>query len=230
MKINIYSNKNLIIDQVLASLERAIIEGKILPGERLSEVRLAKQLGVSRVPVREALIRLEELQLVRKHLRGREVVRISTRDFEELFEIKVLIEMYAAEKGCRNPSPLLLKRLNRLIERMEECLHPLDTQKLRRTNHQFHNLLVESGRNRKLYEWYLNVVKQIRWTSHVSLAQAGRPEISNQEHREIGKAFGEGDGATVKRLIREHNGGLRSRVITALREGEKSMSVVVGSE
>jgi DNA-binding GntR family transcriptional regulator len=195
----------------------------------LSEVKLAKQLGVSRVPVREALIRLEELQLVRKNLRGREVVRISTRDFEELFEIKVFIEMCAAEKGCQNPLPLLLKRLNRLIERMEECLHPLDTQKLRRINHQFHNLLVESGRNRKLYEWYLNVVKQIRWTSHVSLAQTGRPEISNQEHREICKAFGEGDSARVKTLIQEHNEGLRSRVITALREGEKSISVAVGS-
>ncbi len=218
MKINIYSNRNLIIDQVLASLEKAIIEGKIRPGERLSEVKLANQLGVSRVPVREALIRLEELQLVRKNLRGREVVRISTQDFEDLFEIKVLIEMYMAGKGCQNSSPLLLKRLNKLIERMEGCLRPLDYQKLRAINHQFHNLLVESGRNKKLYELYLNVVKQVRWTSHVSLAQAGRPEISNQEHRKMGKAFGEGDCETVKRLIQEHNEGLRSRVITALQE------------
>lgn len=84
------------INQDLEPLEKSIISGKIPPGQRVSEAKLAKKLGDSRVPVRGVLIGLEELQLVRKKKRGREVAQISLKDFEGLFELKVLLESYAA--------------------------------------------------------------------------------------------------------------------------------------
>jgi len=201
-------------------LEKAIITGKFLPGERLSEAGLAKQLGVSRVPVREALIRLEELQLVRKTYRGREVVRFSSDDLRDLFEVKILIESYSASKGCKTATPQIKKRLRRLVDRMDECLEPLDYPKLRKVSDQFHNLLVESSGNRKLYEIYLTVVKHTRWTTHTSLERPGRLELSTKEHREIFDAFESGDQKIVKEVIEKHTLEVQEQVIQALKRVE----------
>jgi len=223
LKIKIDINRNTIISQVLEVLEKSIISGKIPPGRKLSEAGLAKSLGVSRVPVREALIRLEELQLVRKKLHGREVARISPQDLRELFEIKALLESYAAAKGSKTRTSRIIKRLRQLVDRMDECLDPMDYLKLRKINHQFHNLLADSGGNRKLYEIYLNVAKHIRWTTHISLIRPGRPELSNKEHRQIYDAFEAGDDQRVQDLIRVHTYESCDRVTRSL-EGEEGMA------
>ncbi|MGQ9696031.1 MAG: GntR family transcriptional regulator [Thermodesulfobacteriota bacterium] len=137
------------------------------------------------MPIREALIGVEELQLVRKKRRGREVAQISLKDFEELFELKILLESYAAAQGCQISSPSLVNKLRKLGEMMDKCLTPSAYQRLRKTNHEFHNLVVESAQNRRLYNFYLQILKQIRWATHISPGQPGCPEVSNKEHKEI---------------------------------------------
>ena len=216
LKINLDFNRNTLIDRVLETLEKAIISGKILPGERLSEARLAKELDISRVPVREALIRLEEAKIVKKTHRGREVVRISSNDLKELYEIKVVLEAHAAGKGCKTTNVTFRDRLNALVDKMDELLNPDDYLNLQKINYQFHNLLVRSSGNGRLYEIYLNVAKQIRWTTHLSLGAPGRPKQSNQEHRKIFEAFAQSNARKLCELIEVHGENTMQRVLKAL--------------
>jgi DNA-binding GntR family transcriptional regulator len=99
---------------------------------------------------------------------------------------------------------------------MDKFIKPEDYLNLQKTNYQFHDLLVKSGKNQKLYETYLGVVKQIRWTTHLSLGKPGQPAQSNKEHREIFKAFNNGDSRRVCHLIEKHGENTVSRVFTTL--------------
>jgi len=215
LKLKLDFNRETLIDRALDTLEKAIVSGKFLPGERLSEAKLAKEMGISRAPVREALIRLEEAKIVRKTHRGREVVRISKEELEELYEIKILLEGHAASRGCKFTNSNFTDRLKILVNKMDELLKPEDFLNLQRTNYEFHDLLGKSGKNERLYGIYLNVVKQIRWTTHLSLSRPGRPKQSNREHREIFKAFEKGDGRKVYDLIEKHGKNTMERVFTS---------------
>ena len=202
----------------MEALEKAIISGKILPGERLSEARLARELGISRIPVREALIRLEESKIVKKTHRGREVVRISSNDLKELYEIKIVLEAHAASRACKTANVSFRDRLNTLVDKMDGLLKPDDLLNLQKVNYQFHNLLVKSSGNARLYEIYLNVSKQVRWTTHLSLGSPDRPILSNQEHRRILEAFQQSDAHKVCELIEMHGENTMKRVLKALRK------------
>ena len=93
---------------------------------------------------------------------------------------------------------------------------------LQKVNYQFYNLLVKSLGNKRLYEIYLNVAKQIRWTTHLSLGIPGRPRQSNREHREIFEKFAIGDEIGVYELTEKHGKFLMKRVFTALKEKTKN--------
>lgn len=216
LKINLDFNPETLIDRALETLEKAIISGKILPGERLSEAKLAEEMGISRAPVREALIRLEEAKIVKKTHRGREVVKISKDELKELYEIKILLEGHAASRGAKSASLNLINRLKILVDKMDELLKPEDYVTLLKTNYQFHNLLVESGGNKRLCETYLNTVKQIRWTTHLSFENPGQPKLSNNEHREIFKAFKKADARKVYDLTKKHGKNSRDRIFAGL--------------
>lgn len=218
IKINLDFNRSTLIDKVLETLEKAIISGKILPGERISEARLAKELGISRIPVREALIRLEESKIVKKTHRGREVVRISSNDLKELYEIKIVLEAHAASRACKTANVSLRDRLNTLVDKMDGLLKPDDLLNLQKINYQFHNLLVKSSGNERLYEIYLNVAKQVRWTTHLSLGSPDRPIQSNKEHRRILEAFQQSDANKVCELTEMHGENTMKRVLKALRK------------
>jgi DNA-binding GntR family transcriptional regulator len=213
-KINLDCNRETLIDKALETLEKAIISGEILPEERLSEAKLAKQMGISRAPVREALIRLEEAKIIKKTHRGREVVKISIDELKELYDIKMLLEGHAASRGCKFENLKFINKLKILIDKMDKLIKPEDYLNLRKTNYQFHDLLVKSGENQNLYNTYLSVVKQIRWTTHLSLGKPGQPVQSNKEHREIFEAFKNGDGRRVRRLIEKHGENTVSRIFT----------------
>lgn len=227
MKINqnaIIPYRETLVDKITEVLEKGILSGNILPGTRLSESWVATEFGVSRIPAREALQRLEEMNLLRKSHRGREVIKFSLDEFREIYELKNVVEAYGVMKGAYNAQERDLKEIGATLESMESCLEPVNLMRLRALNARFHDHLVHCSKNTKLIEVYNLRVKQVRWASSLSLTVPDRPRLSVREHQEIFKAFAGRNGRKARELMEEHTNGSMERVLARLKASEKSRS------
>ena len=107
--------------RVYERLRRDILEGKLRPGARIKQEDLTKRLGVSRTLVREAMQRLETEGLIRVMRRGSAIVaEIPRREIEEIFELRALLEGYAAEKAAESLDDKALSKLRRLIGELDD--------------------------------------------------------------------------------------------------------------
>ena len=105
LKVN-YDEYIPLRDIVFKTLREAIITGDLKPGERLMEIKLANELGVSRTPVREAIRKLElEGLVIMTARKGAEVAPINEKDLREVLEIRKVLESLACELACKNVQP-----------------------------------------------------------------------------------------------------------------------------
>lgn len=109
-----------LVEQICEALTNAIIEGRLKPGQPLTEQSLQKEFGVSRTPIREALRILEAKGLVTVIPRkGAWVKQIEKKDIEETFPIRALLEGYAAKVAVERMTPDDLDRMRRHLDEME---------------------------------------------------------------------------------------------------------------
>lgn len=214
-KISIY--RETIVDKLVQILQEKILSGQLKPRTRLSEAAVAKEYGVSRVPAREALQRLEEMKLIRKNHLGREVVEFSPDEFEEIYELKNVIEAYGAMRGCLEAQKEELTKIKSIIDQMEKCISKGDLNSLRHLNYEFHDLLVSCCRNKILIDTYQSLVKKIRWATILSLELPMRPKESFKEHKEIFKAFLNKDSEKVRLLLEKHSKENLHRVVSQMK-------------
>lgn len=114
-------------NQVVMAIKDAIISGSIKPGDQIVESRLAQQLGSGIPLVREALIELEHLGFVQKTpYKGTTVTKLSPREIQEIFQLRVELEALAVEWAKANVTPDDIKELQKLIRRMEQSAAELD--------------------------------------------------------------------------------------------------------
>jgi len=192
-------------DEVTRTLRAAVLEGRLVPGQRLTEPELAQQLGVSRTPVREALRELEhEGLLQRVRGRGTIVAEVSRRDVEEIYAVKSALESAAVRAACARIGPGGLERLEALLARMEALAGEADLRPYTRASAEFHEQLIRASGNRWLWETYRTVDARIQQLRFYALATAGRPRASVGEHKQILAAVAARDAARAERLIRAH--------------------------
>jgi DNA-binding GntR family transcriptional regulator len=189
---------------VHAALRRAIEAGQLDPGEHINQDRVARELGVSRTPVREALRWLERDGLVRMEPnRGAFVAEFTDRDLFEIYEVRELLEPYAAAIACVVATRAEVALLRDVAERIEQGWSP-DTFQL---NKEFHARLCAPCANALL----MTVLNHV-WSQQAALrifsryAQAG-PEFAGQTHREhraILDAYAARDAERTRELVRTH--------------------------
>ena len=112
-----------IADQIFELLERDILSGKYPRGEVLSELRLSEELGVSRTPVREAIRRLEQENILEDTGRGAVVVGISKEDMQDMYEIRSRIEDMAAARAAKNITDEQLATIKEYTRLIAESMH-----------------------------------------------------------------------------------------------------------
>lgn len=187
-------------------LKAKIIEGHLDPGKRLTEEHLAKELGVSRTPIREALRRLETEGLIKPLAkRGFVVAGGSEEEVKELFEIRAVLEGYSLRVICGSVSEEIFRELNRCIHKAEEALRKDQIEKVFIYNTRFHdtlhNLVVLKGRlHRLIVDMRNNVLRYRINTLHYP--HGGRKAIDG--HRKIVLSLRLGDPDLCERLMREH--------------------------
>jgi len=216
-------NRETLVDRIVGLLEDRVLSGELLPGMRVSEAGIANEFGVSRVPAREALQRLQEMNLLRKTHLGREVAKLSIAEFREIYELKNVVEAFGAMKGAFLTTDQDLKKIQSVIRAIENCTKSGDLRRLRHLNIQFHNLLVYCSRNQKLIQTYLSLAKQVRWIASLSLFSPNRPQQSLEEHKAIFEAFKCRDGKRVRTLLEKHTNNSMERSLhqLELKEGKE---------
>ncbi len=214
-------NRETLVDRLVKLLQESILSGEIKPRTRISEASVAEEFGVSRAPAREALQRLEEMNLVRKNHLGREVVEFSREEFSQLYEVKNVIEAYGVMKGSLLAKEEDLAKLESILLQMEQSLAQSDLKQLRKLNYEFHDLMVSCCQNEKLIEMYSALVKKIRWATSLSLELPARPKESFKEHKLIYEAFKQRDSVKLRALMEDHSNNNLRRILSKMKTMEE---------
>ena len=195
-----------LVDRAYREIKQRILGNLYPPGLQVLEQDLAHQLGVSRTPVREALIRLEKEGLVEIiPRRGMRVVPISTEDMREIYEVITCLEAKAAERlAGRKPSADELAPMIEAQEAIEAALDRGDLDAWAAADERFHRRLLELSGNRRLAQMAFAVFDQIHRARMVTLRMRPLPRQSNKDHRALIEAALRGDAETAYRVHYEH--------------------------
>jgi len=185
---------------------------------------VATEFGISRAPAREALQRLEEMNLVRKTHLGREVVEFSPKEFQDIYELKNVVEAFGTMKGALNTNGQDIEKIQTTLDDMTNCTNSGELKKLKYLNYQFHDLMVKCSENQRLIDTYFLLVKQIRWATSLSLELPDRPKQSLKEHQAIFEAFKQEDGEKVRIILEAHSNGNMRRILTRIESAMSSKS------
>ena len=179
---------------VCETLRDAIRKGVLKPGERLMEIQLADELGVSRTPVREAIRKLElEGYVIMMPRRGTYVANLSIRDVNEVFEIRTSLDSLASGLAAERITDEELEHLQRLLVAIGGYIEQGDMDKIVETDTEFHDLLYTASRNTRLTGIINNLREQLTRYRTASMSYPGRLRATKEEHRRIVEAIAQGD-------------------------------------
>jgi DNA-binding GntR family transcriptional regulator len=189
------------------SLRVAIMSGQLAPNQRINQDAVARELGVSKTPVREALRWLERDGLVRlEQNRGAFVAEFTDRDLFEIYELRELLEPHAAAIACAVATRADVAELRDLRDRIAAVWseHPMEAFEL---NREFHHRLCAPCQNDLLMHLLGLVWSQqaaLRIFTHYATAGEAFAERTHAEHRTILEAYAARDSARVRELVRNH--------------------------
>jgi DNA-binding GntR family transcriptional regulator len=191
--------------EVYEVLHEDIMSAVLLPGDPIHEAAIARDLGVSRGPVREALQKLaaEGLVDITPH-KGAFVSSLTWKDFLDAYQVREALETLAVHLAAARLRQEDLAQLEALHEQMKESAEVGQVSEFFSRNHEFHSLLVELAANSKLSAIYFPLAQQMRRYRMRSLTLRGGMKRSCEEHRAILDALQKGDADEAARLMSAH--------------------------
>ena len=173
--------------RVYAQIRSDILSGRYSIGEAVTELGLAKELHVSRTPVREALRQLELEELVEiTPNKGAVVTGITAEDIQDIYEIRSLIEGMAAERAAKEATDEDIAKLTEIMDG------------------QFHQLLYSMSKSRMLKHILRDLHNYVGRTRGASLKSEGRAQSSLEEHQAVLDAIRSRDGELAKECMTRH--------------------------
>ncbi|HUC63045.1 MAG TPA: GntR family transcriptional regulator [Alphaproteobacteria bacterium] len=194
-------------DVIYEWLRTHILSGRLAPGMELRQDLLAKHFSVSRVPVREALSRLQaEGLIVLRPRRGFAVVSLNRSEIIEIFELRMVVEEHALAVATRARTAEDIARIEATLTRMERLDRsaPNYLNDWAAVNHEFHTSLINSARRQRLSEVSLNLRDAIEPYIRIEANLTGQVDDADSEHRAIFNAFRDGDADEAGRVSRAH--------------------------
>jgi DNA-binding GntR family transcriptional regulator len=179
---------------VYESLRTAIQEGQYVRGDRIREEEVARSLGVSRTPVREALSRL--------HTGGLVVAELSRSQIDELYAMREILEGSAARFAAQHASPSEIASLRHIARAFENAFG--DSAKLAQINRELHGAIYEAAHNRYLTRTLNELHDALALLPSTTFTVSGRPELAVGEHARIIDAIEKRDADAAESVAREH--------------------------
>jgi DNA-binding GntR family transcriptional regulator len=207
---------------VFESLREAIIKGMLKPGERIMEVQLAEELGVSRTPVREAIRKLElEGLVIMLPRRGAYVAGISVKDIADVFEVRAALEALAASLAAARIKDDELEELERSLVEIAEVSDSHDIEAVVARDTGFHDVIYRASRNPWLMQIISNLQDQVQRFRMATLSRPGRTKEAVEEHKKIVEAISERNSELAAQLAREHIENAETSFLNTLKEQKR---------
>lgn len=205
------SRKQNLAHRIVASVRREIVARERVPGSKVSEPMLAEEYGVSRAPVREALLQLEREGLVVFDAVGRtRVVEMTPEDFEDLFELRMTLEPAAVVHVTSRFDAPVRGRLEANIEAMAGAATLAEVSWL---DVEFHTIIMEASGRRQLIAMWRSIHSQVLvWLSSLHQAHAESAKVRDitlAAHRRLVRVIGGGDATQARAVAVEHLKGWR---------------------
>ncbi|MBI4607724.1 MAG: GntR family transcriptional regulator [Candidatus Rokubacteria bacterium] len=213
-----------LLDQAASVLREAILSGGIPSGNRLRQVQLAAQLGISRTPLREALMKLEQEGLIELLPGGglRAAV-LNLDEAVELYDIREVLDGLAARLAAQRIAEPGVRDLERHLARMEKCLHRQDAHRWFVSHVAFHDAIFRASGNGRLQALSSVVRLSIQRFHPVLLTTPNRLAAAYREHREIFEAIRVHDPETSERVARAHIASAKEIVLKAISQAPSAV-------
>ncbi|MBA1200967.1 GntR family transcriptional regulator [Pseudomonas capeferrum] len=196
-----------LVEQIYAQLKDDIFEFRLIPGDRFSETEVAERMQVSRTPVRQALHRLErEGYLIVLFRSGWQVRAFDFTHFEELYDVRIVLELEAVRRLCERPEgecPAALESL-RAIWLVAPEARLRDGREVSRLDERFHCQLVEAAGNAEMARLHARISEQIRIIRRLDFTQGPRVTLTYEEHGRILAGILERRSDEAQRMLQAH--------------------------
>lgn len=194
-----------IADTIRERIEQMIVTGEFVDGERLDEVKLAEQFGVSRTPLREAFQSLAASGLVTLEARRGAFIRHPEFvELVEMFEVMAELEAMCGLRAARHVTKAQMHAIAQTIDACEAAISRGDFDEYYRENETFHHLLYEASGNRFLASEAARLHRRLKPYRRLQLRANGRMPQSMREHRTIYSALERNDSKAAAAALRAH--------------------------
>ncbi|MBX9960334.1 MAG: GntR family transcriptional regulator [Burkholderiaceae bacterium] len=192
---------------VYAQLKQDVADFKLVPGDRFTENELSERLGVSRTPVREALLRLQQEGWVEVLFRnGWRVLPFDFDQFEQLYDLRMVLETAAVQRLCaddRHVDNALLERIA-AIWLVPVAARSSDVKQVAQWDEEFHCSLVAAAGNAEMTRVHRDVTERIRIIRRLDFTQQARIAATYEEHGKILRAIQRKRADQAALLLRAH--------------------------
>ena len=200
-------------DSVFEKLEQSILSGEYPVGTLLSENGLSKSLAVSRTPVREAIKRLEQENLVSETPKGHVVIGVSYRDLADIYDIRMKLEGTATALCAENIGDKELSELEEILALQEFYTFRGEPEKIKSADSDFH-LSIYNNCGSEVYASILSELhKKVQKFRKQSVSESDRAKEVVSEHREIFKALKRHDGRLAEQLAVKHIQNAKNNIL-----------------
>jgi DNA-binding GntR family transcriptional regulator len=208
------------VDDAYAAVKAAIRDGTFAPGYQASAQEIALRLGVSRTPVHEAVLKLQEEGLVRiVPKRGIVICALAPDDVREIYDVMIAVEGRAAELAAARPATEragIVARLKAHNARMADALARGDMRAWGEADDLFHRDLVDSAGNGRISRIARTVGDQMHRARMLTLHLRGNLGASAGEHEAVIAAIGDGDGPAADAAARRHRQRTQAELLPLL--------------
>lgn len=222
MGLNRINKPEPLAKTALKALRHSILTNELTPGIIYNEKSLAKDLGISRTPVREALLELSSKRLV-KFLPQKGVIinTFSDKDIEDVFEIRTALEVFSIKKTCMNHKNLDMSVLNEFLTDQKKAVKSKNTHQFMEADRRFHIGFTRLTHN----DYLMDMMHDIRDIMHLmgfkALSIKGRMELVVEEHENILKAVAKGDVQMAMKKM-EYHLEYSKKAVNTIKEEERN--------
>lgn len=195
-----------LVDQVVDAIVEATATGAFLPGDRIIEAELARELNVSRIPIREALRILESQGIVvNTRYRGMRLMDVSVDRLEKILKVRLALETLAAREvlEARKADPAVLAPLDHVVEELHKAADNADSYRVARLDTEFHRTLCKLSGNDVLLQLWEPLSRQLTIIFGLSTLQKGLETIV-EEHDNLLASLKAGDLRILEHVMKVH--------------------------
>ncbi len=196
-------NGGTLSGQVRNYILTKILNGEFEPGERLIEMKIARQMHTSQAPVREAIRELESTGLLETlPNRGSRIRKVSNQELSDIYDVRAQLEGYSAEIVCAKKK-LITSELTEAVERMIDAATKDDLMSFASINHEFHSTIIKNAGNEILLKTWQTLHIQIKTFLIVNRTEKNLMEMANSHYRII-EAFDNFDSEKARYEVIKH--------------------------